>query len=156
MAELINLTPHPCHFFERGKSEPIYVLPSRGQLRLLSAPQVDLPPIVQQPGNISIPVHTNQVFTGVDETTEGWPVWRDNPTASFIVSMATADYLCNHRSELGARTLYAPATDPKNVVRDSTGAIKGVYALEKFTSDGNGVSRDMSTKKIRVDELHTK
>ena len=127
-SKLINLTPHPLVFY----TEPIVTIQSSGQLRLAFKPQAEMPPFEHD--GVAIPVHMGQSFTGLDETTDGWPVWLANPDAAIVVSMATAQFIAEHVMEtgVGARQIYSPATDPKNSVRDIKGGLLGALSLERY------------------------
>jgi len=134
---LINLTPHDVAIYKRGASEPALVIPSSGALRLAIYPQKELNPFMHGFGEqmeVAVPVLTPQMFRGLDDTTVGWRVWKNNPHGAFVVSMATAQFLVENRIEcdVGSRQVYCPASDPDHGKRDKNGVLEGVYAIERY------------------------
>ena len=81
------------------------------------------------------------MFVGLDPGSKGYVKFMENDHGTFIVSMATAQFLSatadhersSHRMmSLGARRILSPATAPGFGVRDATGAIIGCKALEIY------------------------
>lgn len=127
---IFNLTLHMIRVYLDKDLTIFRDFPSAGDLRLASRPQV---PAGRDGLNLGVelPLVTAQSFTGLDETSSGYGVFKANPNAAFIVSMPTAEWLTAFNMKLGLKcTVLCPATGPKYVVRDEKGQIIGCKALE--------------------------
>lgn len=171
MTELINLTRDTCYFYVAGKYKPVYILPSRGELGLEFGNPMPLPGLHLGPEKTYIEVYAGPLYNGIDQMSAGWPAWRDNPTASFIVPLAVAQFMDEHPNKviryvtpgapgdtevkyhdvvqniIGERVVYALPEDPKFVVCDLTGAVKGVYMLDLYAGDP-----ELQVKKARSEK----
>lgn len=121
--DFINLMPHACTLYDDTKTKLLRTIASEGELRLLSARQVPLPPV----GMVAIV--TPQSFEGVDPKSAGFARWKTCSRANgVIVSAVAAQYLVDHK--MGECDVYSPATGPEFVVRDAEGRTKGCTRLE--------------------------
>ena len=132
---IYNLTPHPVTIVLGNDKE--YTIKSSGELRLASeTPPVPGLPYLTVTGpqeEVRIPVVRSQQITGLLETSPGYAIAVQEATSqdAIIVSAMTARYLQENPTLTRAR-LFVPASGPGMSVRDATGNIKGVKALEYF------------------------
>jgi hypothetical protein len=131
---LLNLTPHSVQIYDETGSKVVLNLESRGALRVRSAPQT-------RRGKIGeAMVITGQRMVGLDEQSAGYKVFTENPWGSFVVSMATAQWLVQDLPAGATFSVYAPATGPGYDVRDAQQRIKGAMALEAYIVNGRVVA----------------
>ncbi len=133
MEEVFNLTPHDVHIHQIDGT--ITTIPSSGELRLATVPQILGPTL--KVGPYSLPLAAPQEFTGIDETSRGYPVFKQNikrgARVGFIVSAIMAEQMLHTFFPDPAFVLLAPGTGPAFCVRDNQGRIIGTKRLEMYS-----------------------
>lgn len=132
--KLYNLTPHAIRIHCQKEDGLIYIseIPSDGDLRLTSLPQLHVERGQMMDIDVDALIITGQAFDGLDVRTNGFNIFTTNPQAAFIVSLPVAQWLVANPNEKAPRqcTILTPATGPQYAVRNDQGQIIGCKALE--------------------------
>lgn len=140
----INLTPHSITYYKRNPDQPgnptiLATFPSKGSLRLISAPSVERKMLHllngDSPDAICCSMPPSPTYEGLDTTTEGYTIFTNfqGTNAVFIVSMLVGQYLAEHRELIPSGChVCGPDTGPVNAYRDAKQNIIGTFELVHY------------------------